>query len=55
MGETITIPLEEYKKLLEVSVRAGIFAEYVNSEKYSIIDLEDCGRFLGFKVSEKED
>lgn len=54
MGETVTISLEEYKKLLELSVRVDIFAEYVNSEKYSI-EREWCERFLGFKVVEKED
>lgn len=45
----ITIPVEEYKKLLETSVRVGVFADYVNQSKYSI-DREDCGRFLGFEV-----
>lgn len=51
----ITIPVEEYKKLLETSVRVGIFADYVNSEKYSI-GREDCGKYLGFEVVDhKED
>lgn len=54
MGETITIPIEEYKKLLEVSIRIVIFSDFVNGSKYSI-DREDCGKFLGFKVIEHEE
>lgn len=50
----ITIPVEEYKKLLEMSVRVSVFADYVNQSKYSI-DREDCGRFLGFEVVKEED
>lgn len=50
----ITIPVEEYKKLLEMSVRVSVFSEYVNQSKYSI-DREDCGRFLGFEVVKMED
>ena len=49
----ITITVEEYKKLLEMSVRVSVFAEHVNQSKYSI-DREDCGRFLGFEVVENE-
>lgn len=55
MGETITIPTEEYRKLLETFLRVKIFADYVNGEKYSV-SREDCGMFLGFEVKEiKED
>lgn len=36
MGETVTIPAEEYKKLLETFLRVKIFSEHVNGEKYSI-------------------
>lgn len=50
----ITITTEEYKKLLEVSVRVSVFADYVNQSKYNI-DREDCGRFLGFEVVVRED
>lgn len=50
----ITIPVEEYKKLLEASVRINLFADFVNQSKYSI-DREDCGRFLGFEVVKIED
>jgi len=49
----ITIPVEEYKKLLKMSVRVSVFADYVNQSKYSI-DREDCGRFLGFEVVANE-
>ena len=49
----ITIPVEEYKNLLEMSVRVSVFADYVNQSKYSI-DREDCGRFLGFEVVANE-
>lgn len=50
----ITITTEEYKKLLETSVRVGVFADFVNDSKYSI-DRKDCGRFLGFEVVEHEE
>lgn len=50
----ITITEEEYKKLLEMSVRVGVFADFVNGSKYSI-DREDCGRFLGFEVANAEE
>lgn len=54
MEEKITISVEEYKKLLEMSVRVSVFADYVNQSKYSI-NREDCGRFLGFEVVKEED
>ncbi len=50
----ITISVEEYKKLLEASVRIDVFADYVNQSKYSV-DREGCGRFLGFEVVKEED
>ena len=53
MGE-ITIPVEEYKKLLECKVRSELFADFVNNEKYSI-DRDTCASFLGFEIKEKED
>lgn len=49
----ITIPLGEYRDLLEVFVRISVFKEYVNQSKYSI-DRKDCGRFLGFEVVANE-
>lgn len=54
MEEKITISVEEYKKLLKMSVRVSVFADYVNQSKYSI-DQEDCGRFLGFAVANPEE
>ena len=50
----IAISVEEYKKLLESSVRIGVFADFVNGSKYSV-DREDCGKILGFKVLEHEE
>lgn len=47
--EMITIPLEEYKVLLENVVRIKSFERYVNSEEYSI-SREMCGIFLDFEV-----
>lgn len=50
----ITIPVEEYKKLLEVQLRVKMFSEFVNSERYSI-DREKCAGFLGFDLEKKAD
>ena len=50
----ITISVEEYKRLLEVSVRVGIFADYVNESKYSV-GREECGLYLGFEVRKHDD
>lgn len=50
----ITITINEYKDLLSEHVRVCVFRDYVNSTKYSI-DREDCGRFLGFEIEDKED
>lgn len=52
--ETITISMEEYKKLLETHTRVEIFKTFVNKEKFNI-DRKDCGTFLGFEVSNGED
>ena len=46
----ITITTEEYKKLLETSVRVGAFADFVNDGKYSI-DRGEYRRFFGDKVN----
>lgn len=54
MEGTIAVPMEEYKNLLEKSIRVDVFADFVNSTKYSI-DREDCGRYLGFEIEDKED
>lgn len=53
MGE-ITISVEEYKSLLEASVRVRLFADFVNNEKYSISRAE-CGQYLGFEVKKLDD
>lgn len=50
----ITIPVEEYKNLLEGNIRIGIFADFVKTAKYSI-EKEDCGRIFGFNIDDKED
>lgn len=50
----ITIPVEEYKRLLEERIRIGIFSDFVKSAKYSI-EKEDCRRFFRFNVEDKED
>lgn len=49
--ETITIPLEEYKKLLETHTRVEIFKSYANKENYSV-SKKDCGAIFGFEVKE---
>lgn len=52
---TVTISTDEYKKLLESTIRIDVFADYVNTNKYSITRKE-CGTFLGFEVkNESED
>lgn len=47
--ETITIPLEEYKRLLETHTRVEVFKAFANKENYSIVK-KDCGALLGFEV-----
>ena len=54
MEGTIAIPIEEYKDLLKKSIMVDVFANFVNSTKYSV-DREDCGRYLGFDIKDKED
>lgn len=38
MGEnnTVTIPTEEYRNLLEIQVRANILKDYTTAENYSV-------------------
>ncbi len=50
----ITIPVEEYKKLLAASVRIDVFAEFVNEEEYSI-SRKACARYLGFELKNPEE
>ena len=49
----ITIPVDEYKRLLDAHVRIVAFSDFVNHEKYHI-DREDCARFLGFELNSKD-
>lgn len=49
--ETITIPLEEYKKLLETHTKVEVFKSFVNNQDYAIAK-KDCGTILGFEVKE---
>lgn len=53
MGE-ITIPTEEYKNLVKLQARVEVFAEYVNTEKYSI-SRGLCAKFLGFELEKNND
>lgn len=53
MGENmISIPMEEYKKLIESSVRVEIFADFVNSTNYGV-GRDECASYLGFKIKEE--
>ena len=49
--ETIIVPLEEYKKLLETHTRVEVFKNFANKENYSV-SKKDCGAILGFEVKE---
>lgn len=51
---TITLSVEEYKKLLEAAVRIEALKSFVRDSEYRI-EREDCGRFLGFEIEDKED
>lgn len=51
--KTIAVSVEEYKKLLEASVRIGIFADFVNKEDYSI-SRKVCARYLGFELTDAD-
>lgn len=53
MGE-ITISVEEYKQLLKTWVATQVFSDFVKSSKYAP-DREDCARFLGFALENKEE
>ena len=47
--ETITIPMEEYKRLLETHTRVEVFKTFANMESYAV-SKNDCGAILGFEV-----
>lgn len=56
MGEnnTVTIPIEEYKNLLEIQARANILKDYTTSENYSV-SRGMIARILGFELNESEE
>ena len=51
--ETITIPMEEYRRLLEIHTRVEVFKTFANKENYSV-SKKDCGALLGFEVADGE-
>lgn len=54
MGESIAISVEEYKKLLEASVRIEVFSDFVKRSDYSV-SKEECERHLGIGIRKQED
>lgn len=48
----ITIPAEEYKRLLESAIRIEIFSKFVNENAY--ISKKECGSYLKFEVKEND-
>ena len=56
MGEnnTVTIPTEEYKNLLEIQARANILKDYTTAEKYTV-SRGMIARILGFELNEGEE
>ena len=56
MGEnnTVTIPTEEYRNLLEIQVRANILKDYTTAESYSV-SRGMIARILGFELNEGEE
>ena len=54
MGEnnTVTIPTEEYRNLLEIQVRANILKDYATAENYSV-SRGMLARILGFELNEE--
>lgn len=56
MGEnnTVTIPMEEYKNLLEIQARANILKDYTTAEDY-LISRGMIARILGFELNEGEE
>lgn len=53
-NNTITIPVEEYRKLLEIQVRADILKEYTIPQTYSV-SRGMIARILGFELSNVEE
>ncbi|MCB5913457.1 hypothetical protein [Dorea longicatena] len=56
MGEnnTVTISVEEYRKLLEIQARADILKEYTIPQTYSV-SRGMIARILGFELSNVEE
>ncbi len=56
MGEnnTVTIPMEEYKNLLEIQARANILKDYTAAEDYPV-SRGMIARILGFELNEGEE
>ena len=56
MGENnmITIPVEEYRKLLEIQARADILKEYTIPQTYSV-SRGKIANILGFKLSNADE
>lgn len=56
MGEnnTVTIPMEEYKNLLEIQARANILKDYTTAED-CLISRGMIARILGFELNEGEE
>lgn len=54
MEEKIAVTIAEYKRLIEIGVRAKVLEDYVNSEKYSL-DKSRVRSIMGFANAEEED
>lgn len=53
-NNTVTISVEEYRKLLEIQARADILKEYTIPQTYSV-SREMIARILGFELSNVEE
>lgn len=50
----VTISTEEYKNLLKAQARIEVFADFVNTERYSV-SRGMCAKLLGFELEKPED
>lgn len=53
-NNTVTIPTEEYRNLLEIQARANILKDYTISENYTV-SRGMIARILGFELNESEE
>ena len=53
-NNTVTISVEEYRKLLEIQARADILKEYIIPQIYSV-SRGMIARILGFELSNVEE